>query len=114
VRESLNRSTTLLIDEGLSQGKGSESVINYIHHFLKEYGLGEENLCLHCNNCVGQNKNKYVVAYLVWRVMSGKHKKMSGKHKKITLNLMTTGHTKYDPDQSRPQFRSIEKETQEN
>jgi len=82
-------------------------VINYIHHFLEEYGLGEECLYLHCDNCVGQNKNKYVVAYFLWRVMSG-------KHKKITLILMTIGHTKYAPDQSRPQFRSLEKETQEN
>ena len=46
---------------------------------------------LHSDNCSGQNKNRYVLAYLVWRVITG-------HHKSISLNFLTTGHAKFAPD----------------
>ena len=55
------------------------------------YGLGEKDVHLHCDNCSGQNKNQYVLAYLMWRVLTG-------RHKSISLNSLFTGHTKCAPD----------------
>ncbi|XP_050401016.1 uncharacterized protein LOC126817889 [Patella vulgata] len=46
---------------------------------------------MHCDNCTGQNKNKFVLSYLAWRVIHG-------LHKSITLNFLITGHTKFSPD----------------
>ena len=46
---------------------------------------------LHCDNCAGQNKNKFMLWYLAWRVASG-------LHEVITLNFMVKGHTKFLPD----------------
>ena len=46
---------------------------------------------LHCDNCSGQNKNRFMLNYLVWRVMCG-------LHTEITINFMPPGHTKFAPD----------------
>ena len=80
-----------LVDEGMCHSKGSIAVISYLHHFFRCYGLGKEELQLHCDNCPGQNKNKYVLWYLAWRCMHG-------LHKHVTLNFMIAGHTKFSPD----------------
>ena len=39
------------------------------------------------DNCGGQNKNRTVIAYLAWRVITG-------LHCKITLSFMLTRHTR--------------------
>ena len=46
---------------------------------------------LTADNCVGQNKNNPVIQYLMYRVMTG-------KHKSINLSFMLVGHTKFSPD----------------
>jgi len=46
---------------------------------------------LHCDNCSGQNKNRYMLWYLIWRCCLG-------LHHEITLNFLVTGHTKFAPD----------------
>ena len=48
-------------------------------------------LHLHADNCVGQNKNRFVMAYFMWRVRTG-------QHKEITASFMPVGHTKFSPD----------------
>ena len=53
--------------------------------------LGEEHALLTADNCVGQNKNNAVIQYLMYRVMTG-------KHKTATLSFMLVGHTKFSPD----------------
>ena len=50
-----------LIDEGMVSGKGANTVISLIHHALENYGLGEEKLHLHADNCSGQNKNNAMI-----------------------------------------------------
>ena len=62
-----------------------------LHHFFATHNLGEANLHLHADNCSGQNKNRYVMQYLAWRVMSG-------LNKCITLSFLIVGHTKFSPD----------------
>ncbi|XP_064631663.1 uncharacterized protein LOC135489956 [Lineus longissimus] len=89
--EALPQQINYLIDEGMASSKGSNAVISYVHHFLGNYGLGEKHADLHCDNCSGQNKNKFVVWYLLWRVMNG-------YHDSITMNFLIAGHTKFAPD----------------
>ena len=62
------------------------------HHYLSVYGLGEKALVhIHADNCSGQNKNSARLHYLLWRVMTT-------KHKDITLSFLIAGHTKFAPD----------------
>ena len=89
--EGIPRQVNYLIDERHCSSKGSNAVISYLHHYFENYGLGEKEVHLHCDNCSGQNKNRYVLAYLMWRVITG-------RHKSISLNFLITGHTKFAPD----------------
>ncbi|XP_070174272.1 uncharacterized protein [Littorina saxatilis] len=89
--EGLPQQINYLIDEGASTTKGSNAVISYLHHFFGNYGLGESHADLHCDNCAGQNKNKFVLWYFAWRVMTG-------QHQTVTINFMPPGHTKFSPD----------------
>ena len=58
--EALPQQINYLIDEGMCSSRGSNAVISYIH-FFEKWGLGEKHLNLHCGNCLGQNKNNYVL-----------------------------------------------------
>lgn len=80
-----------LIDEGMSSTKGSNEVISYMHHFFGNFGVGETEVDLHCDNCSGQNKNNFMLWYLAWRVG---HK----LHDKIEIHFLIAGHTKFSPD----------------
>ena len=66
-----------LIDEAVNTGKGANNIISMLHHFLETHNFGEANLHLHCDNCLGQNKNRFVMQYLAWRVMVGRNKKIT-------------------------------------
>lgn len=61
--ESLPRQVSYLADEGMCSGKRSNSVLSYLHHFFANYGLGEYSVDLRCDNCSGQNKNKFLLDY---------------------------------------------------
>ena len=89
--EGLNRQTNYLIDEAVDSGKGSNTIISYLHHFFENCGLGEKNLILQADNCSGQNKNNYLMQYLLWRISQG-------FHTNIQMNFMLAGHTKFSPD----------------
>jgi len=89
--EALPQQVNYLIDEGMCTSKGSNAVISYLHHFFGTWGLGETALHLHCDNCSGQNKNKFMLWYLCWRVICKLHQSAS-------LNFMISGHTKFAPD----------------
>jgi hypothetical protein len=62
-----------LANEGESPGKGANTVISFVHHYLHHYGLGEEEAVFHFDNCAGQNKNNCVLWYGLWRVIVGKN-----------------------------------------
>ena len=82
-----------LIDEDNSIGAngakthGPNSVISMLDHYFSTHGLHETKCHLHCDNCVGQNKNNSVAGYLAWRTITG-------KHQEITLSFMRVGHTR--------------------
>ena len=91
--EGISRQMNYLIDEASSCGKGANVVISMVHHFLAKYGVGEDHLELHADNCSGQNKNNHMMRYLMWRVATG-------LHKYACIIFMVAGHTKFAPDWS--------------
>ena len=70
-----------------SKSHGPNSVISMIHHYLEVHGKKELNYHFHADNCVGQNKNKTVLAYFMWRTIVG-------LNEEITLSFMRVGHTR--------------------
>ena len=80
-----------LIDEAQSCGKGANSIVSMVHHFLQYFTHGEGNVLLHADNCVGQNKNNTMIQYLSWRVITG-------LSVSCELSFMIPGHTKFSPD----------------
>ncbi|KAL2104400.1 hypothetical protein ACEWY4_001268 [Coilia grayii] len=89
--EALPKQVTFLLDECVQTGKGSNCVISLLHFFLENYGLGEKHMHLHADNCAGQNKNSFVMWYLMWRVLTG-------RHASIKMSFLLAGHTKFSCD----------------
>jgi len=61
-----------------------------IYYFFENYGLGESDVHLHCDNYSGQNKIRILLWYCTWRVATG-------LHQSISLNFLVAGHTKFAP-----------------
>ena len=83
--EGSNSQVNYLIDEAQSCGKGANSIVSMVHHYLKFYA---QNIALHADNCVGHNT---MIWYLAWRVIVG-------LSKSCELNFMLVGHTRFSPD----------------
>ena len=72
-------------------GKGANSIISMLHHFFATHGFGETSAHAHCDNCTGQNKNRFMIYYCMWRTLCG-------LHNEIILSFLIVGHTKFAPD----------------
>ena len=72
--EPLGTQVNYLIDESESVGKGANATVSTIDHYLTNHGQKEDHLCLHADNCVGQNKNISLIQHLLWRVVLGHNK----------------------------------------
>ncbi len=59
--DALPRQVNYLIDEASDTGKGANTVVSLLHHYLGNHALGESELGLHADNCSGQNKNNTVL-----------------------------------------------------
>ena len=86
--ESSGRSVFYLIDEAQNYGKGANATCSLFHHYTAVHGLGERNLQLHFDNCVGQNLNNIMMQYMAWHCMTG-------LHTTILVSTMLAGHTKF-------------------
>ena len=87
-----NRSqVNYLIDEAQTCGKGANTIISMVHHFLQHFAQNQQEIFLHADNCVGQNKNNAMIHYLAWRVNVG-------LSESCELSFMIPGHTKFSPD----------------
>ena len=62
-----------------------------LHHFLAHHSLGETSVHFHADNCTGQNKNRYLMCYLMWRILTG-------LHTEVKISFLPVGHTKFSPD----------------
>ncbi|ELT95744.1 hypothetical protein CAPTEDRAFT_214547 [Capitella teleta] len=89
--EGANRQHNYMIDEAVSVGKGANTVISLLHHYLDHYSYGEQHLHLHADNCSGQNKNNTMLQYLMWRIHTG-------RNSSVSLHFMIAGHTKFAVD----------------
>ncbi|XP_067949763.1 uncharacterized protein [Watersipora subatra] len=114
--EAFRRQTNYLIDEAVHVGKGCNTIISYIHHYLEanQSQTSHNPLVLHADNCAsvdndnafpvlfkvavvhqpfasGQDKNNFMLMYLAWRVARG-------LNANVELNFMIAGHTKFVPD----------------
>lgn len=56
--DAVNHQINYLVDEIVSTGKGANSTISYVHHYLQNHGMGETKLLIHADNCVGKSKLK--------------------------------------------------------
>ena len=72
-------------------GKGSNEVISFLHRFLSNRKIQTPNIRIHADNCRGQNKNKYVIWYIVWLASTG-------RVRHIELKFMIKGHTHFIVD----------------
>ena len=43
-----------LIDEAVSNGKGANATISYVHSYLENHGMGETKAYFHADNCTGK------------------------------------------------------------
>ena len=75
-----------------------------LHHFFEYHGHGESKAYLHADNCTGQNKNRFMMFYLMWRVAVG-------LHKEITISFLLVGHTKFSPDWCFGLFKQLYRKT---
>ena len=81
--EGNKKQVNYLFDVGHSIGvdgkncHGPNNVINMLHHHLPTFGVEEKHVFFHADNCGGQNKNKNVIGYLLWRVAVGLHEFIS-------------------------------------
>ena len=89
--EAMGIQVNYVIPECTVTGKGANSVVSMVHHYLSHYTLGESVLYIHADNCVGQNKNNTVMQYLCWRVLCG-------LNRVIKITFLPVGHTKFAPD----------------
>lgn len=67
--------------------KNSDTVVAMLHHAIESRSESEADLYLTADNCSGQNKNRTVVQYCLWRVMTG-------RNRSVTLSFLIPGHTK--------------------
>ena len=90
---SIPLQTNYLLDEDSTIGKdgtrchGPNSIISLLHRYLEEKSYGEKYAVFHADNAAGQNKNKTMIHYLLWRCFKG-------LNTEIKLHFMTPGHTK--------------------
>ena len=68
--EGIPRQVNYLIDEAFNTGKGANTVISLLHHFLAHHTLGEVDLGLHADNCAGQNKTTWSCRYGLYKIWS--------------------------------------------
>ena len=80
----------------------TESVISLLERFFSTHEriASARTLYAYSDSCSGQNRNNFMVAYLVIRVLDG-------YHERISWNFLIVGHTKFSPDQLFGLLKSI-------
>ena len=102
--EAKFQQVNFLIDEHVSIGKDANTIISFLDHYLTKYGNGEQVLNIHADNCVGQNKNRYVLMYFMWRIITK-------KNMEIHFGFMIAGHTKFACDACFGLLKKVTKRT---
>lgn len=69
--EGIGTMKHLLFNERQKVKKGGNCVVSLVHAGLETLGVGENFAVWYCDNCCGQNKNKILMWYALWRVLRG-------------------------------------------
>lgn len=96
--EPIHKFILYVIPEAAAVSKGANAIISMLDHCLDNFSFGETDLFLHADNCVGQNKNNFVLQYLAYRVCKGLNSSVEMAH-------LPVGHTKFSPDAYFGQFK---------
>lgn len=82
-----------LIEGHWPSNKTANTVLSMLHHTIERRTSCDnvnshgKKLVLHADNCTGQNKNKYVLFYIIWRALMG-------FEDEVQLCFLIVGHTK--------------------
>lgn len=77
--------------EGLAK-RGANEIGSCLYHYLSSEDCKSENIIFYSDNCVGQNKNKFVFALYLFCVLN------IDKIKSITHKFLVIGHTQNEGD----------------
>ncbi|GAV05808.1 hypothetical protein RvY_15883 [Ramazzottius varieornatus] len=73
------------------ESHGPYAVISMVDYYLKKHDHGEKVLVVYCDNCAGQNRNRFLMAYWA-RLMK------TDRYKDVETHFLLVGHTKFTPD----------------
>ncbi|KAH9154259.1 hypothetical protein AeRB84_003609 [Aphanomyces euteiches] len=84
----LSEQTNFVYSEKIG-GKGSNEVISMLKKYFHKNSIldGNKSLALYANNCGGQNKNNYVIKFLLMATFTG-------RFSQLDYNFFVKGHTK--------------------
>uniref|UniRef100_A0A1X7VGY9 DUF7869 domain-containing protein n=1 Tax=Amphimedon queenslandica TaxID=400682 RepID=A0A1X7VGY9_AMPQE len=77
-----------IVDVCVDTGKGANTIISYLHHYLENYGIKAITVHLNADNCTGQNKNNALMQYLAWRVLTD-------RNRSIKISFFPEGRTNF-------------------
>ena len=62
--EAMSKMVLFVIPEGAVTRNGSKPVTSMLglHHYFANFGIGETDTFLNADNCVGQNRNQFVMS----------------------------------------------------
>uniref|UniRef100_A0A1X7UJN3 DUF7869 domain-containing protein n=1 Tax=Amphimedon queenslandica TaxID=400682 RepID=A0A1X7UJN3_AMPQE len=89
--EAFPRQVTYLVDEVMDTGKGANTVVSYVHHYIENHGVNGSMIHLNADKCTGQKKNNSLIQYLAWRVLTH-------RNKSFKISFLPVGHTKFSTD----------------
>jgi len=75
-----------------SFGKGPNTILSMLDHYLANMTVKPRRVSLFADNCGAQNKNNYTLWYLLYKSFVTKY------FDEITLNFLAQGHTKFSCD----------------
>ena len=80
-----------MVDEASNTGKSVNTVVSMLYHFLAVHSFGEKSVHFHWDNCLGQNKNRFLMYYMVYQISCS-------LHDDIKVSFLPIGDTKFSPD----------------
>jgi len=77
MNDTLRVQHNIVIPEACFISKGANAVVSFLHYYLETICCGAEVFDLQTDNCVAQIKNNVVLAYLAWRVLTGRNQSIT-------------------------------------
>ena len=102
--ENTGQQLNFSLDVNCKLKKGPNMVLSMLHYYIFKHVEPGKTIILYADNCLGQNKNQTIVAYLCYLVQVLK------RHPETFLNFMVVGHTKFSPDRH---FGTLKKKIKE-